>query len=172
MRQLSLMGREEKTFWDNVVSGKFANMVREESKGNELNSAQEVYNVMKPIFAKDDDIEKMYCIFMDGRNRVISIDEMTKGTINHAAVYPREIVKMALKKKASSIVLTHNHPSGYLEPSNEDKQLTMKVGLSISAIDIQLHDHIIVGNGYMSFSERGLMNPIKDRVNQFMAAIR
>lgn len=171
MRQMSFIEREEKHFWNDLRSGKFAMMVKEESRGNELNGPHEVYNIMKPIFAKEDDVERLYCIFLDTRNKIISIEKMSTGTLTCSSVYPREIIKMTLKLKAGAVVLTHNHPSNKTDPSNEDKAITLKVGLALAAIDVQLHDHIIVGDGYYSFSGGGIMNAIKDQMNGFLAAV-
>lgn len=88
-------------------------MVREQSRGNELNGAHEVYGIMKPIYAKEDDIERLYSLFLDTRNKIISIEEMFTGSLSSSVVYPREIVKMALRLKAGALVLVHNittHP--------------------------------------------------------------
>jgi DNA repair protein RadC len=103
-------------FWDDLKSGKFASMVRESSQGKYLYSSIDVFNVMKPIFAEKDDIECMYCIFMTSKNKVIAIEKMSEGTINHSVFYPREIIKRIIQLKAVLVVLLHNHPSGDPEP--------------------------------------------------------
>ena len=83
----------ENTFWRDLTSGKFAQMVRDEARGEQLNNSREVYNVMKSLFAENDDVETFFCLFLDGRNRIISIEKMFSGSISSAAIYPREIVK-------------------------------------------------------------------------------
>ena len=79
------------------------------------------------------------------------------GTINAASVYPREIVKSVLKKNASSVILAHNHPSGIAEPSQADKLITTKIQHALNHIDVQVLDHIIIGENIVSFAERGLI---------------
>ena len=102
---------ETTTFWEDLRSGLIASMIKESSKGNVLANGREVSNIMKPIFARHDDVEKMYCIFLDAKNKIIAIEKMFSGSIRSSAVYPREIVKKVLELKACAIILTHNHPS-------------------------------------------------------------
>jgi DNA repair protein RadC len=159
---------DKEQFWDDLKSGKFASMVTESSQGKYLFSSMDVFNVMKPIFADKDDVECMYCIFMNTKNKVIAIEKMTEGTINHSIFYPREIVKRVIQLKAASLILLHNHPSGDTEPSPQDEKITMKVGLSLSSIDVQLLDHIIIGDGYHSMADNGYIMTIGHRVKEFI----
>jgi DNA repair protein RadC len=156
---------EKSKFWTDLKSGRFASMVKESSKGKYLSSSDEVFNVMKPMFPDAQDIETMYCIFLDTKNRVIGIEKVSEGTINHAAVYPREIVKRLIANKATAAVLVHNHPSGDPAPSAEDKQLTVKVIIALFSIDAHLHDHVIVGDTYHSMTDAGFVKSIINRVN-------
>ncbi|MBW1781269.1 MAG: DNA repair protein RadC [Deltaproteobacteria bacterium] len=160
MRQTSFIEPTEKSFWQSLKSGRFARMLKEESKGQELGGPHEVYNIVKPIFAENSDVERMYGIFLDTRNRILAIEKLSTGSITSSAVYPREIVKKVLSIKAGAMVITHNHPSGHLQPSSEDRLITRKVAMALKTIDVNLHDHIIVGDGYYSFSEEGLMKDI------------
>jgi len=81
-----------------------------------------------------------------------------EGTINEAPVYPRLIVETALRHQANSIILTHNHPGGSMEPSSADIDTTKKIVAAIEAISIKVMDHIIVaGEKYYSFAEKGLI---------------
>ncbi len=83
---------------------------------------------------------------------------MFKGTIDSAAVYPREVVKKSLACNAAAIVLLHNHPSGVAEPSDTDVRLTRKLTDALNTIDVRVLDHLIVGQGVTtSLAERGLM---------------
>ena len=161
------MNKEQ--FWEDLKSGIFASMVKESSQGKHLCSAIEVYNVMKPIFAEKDDVECMYCIFMNTKNKVIAIEKMSEGTINHSVLYPREIVKRVLQLKASGIILMHNHPSGDTTPSVQDEKITMRIGVSLSSIDAQLLDHIIIGDTYYSMADAGFIRTISDRVKEFIS---
>ena len=169
MEQICFFEKTEKTFWKDLTSGKFAKMVFKESKGQYLKSSTEVFHVMKPIFAQVDDVERMYCIFMDNKNNIKSIDKVATGSLTSASVYPRELVKLALKYKAGSVVISHNHPSGDPQPSREDRSLTLKLVFAFKAIDVNLLDHIIVGESYYSFTDNGIMEEINQKFNQFLS---
>lgn len=158
----------KREFWGYLKSGKFASLVRESSQGKYLYSSTDVFNVMKPVFAEKDDVECMYCIFMNTKNKVIAIEKMSEGTIDRSVIYPREIVKRVIKLKAASIILLHNHPSGDPEPSQQDEKITMKLGMCLSSIDVQLVDHIIIGDGFYSMADAGFVRTIGDRVKEFI----
>ncbi|MEJ7139486.1 RadC family protein [Amphibiibacter pelophylacis] len=97
-------------------------------------------------------------IFVDSRHRLIDYKEMFSGTINAASVYPREVVKTALRLNASALIFTHNHPSGDASPSEADKRLTSQLQKALALIDINVLDHIIVaGTKTLSFAERGIL---------------
>ena len=157
------------TFWKDLKSGKFARMVREEARGRELDGPDDVFNIIKPVFAEKDDVERLYCIFLDIRNHIIAIEKVSTGTLTNSAVYPREIVKRVISLKAGAVVMAHNHNSGHTEPSSEDRQVTRKVAVALLSIDVPLHDHIIVGDSYYSFSERGIMKEIKNNISRFLS---
>lgn len=101
--------------------------------------------------------EVFACLFLDNRNRVISFDKMFYGTIDGASVYPREVVKLALKKNAAAVIFAHNHPSGVAEPSRSDEQITQRLKQALEIVDIRVLDHIVVGDDIISFAERGLL---------------
>ena len=95
---------------------------------------------------------------LDNQNRVIDSVELFTGTINAASVYPREVVKLVLDNNAAAVIFSHNHPSGIVEPSQADKQITRKLTDALSLIDVRVLDHIIVGSeGAYSFAEHGLI---------------
>lgn len=150
------------TFWSDLTSGKFAQMVREEARGEQLNNSREVYNVMKPLFAQNDDVETLYCLFLDGRNRIISIEKMFSGSISSAVIYPREIVKRVIALKTSAVIMAHNHPSGCSNPSNDDRLITRKTLMALASIDVQLLDHIVVGYSYFSMADSGWIKSIQE----------
>jgi DNA repair protein RadC len=135
-------------FWNDLKSGKFASMVKETARGKTLSNPEDVYNILKPLFAKEDDIEQLYCIFLNTKNEILKIEKLFQGSINSSMIHCREIIKKVLDYKAFSIILGHNHPSGDTEPSNEDKIVTEKIRTAMMAIDGNLLDHIVVGNGY------------------------
>jgi DNA repair protein RadC len=91
--------------------------------------------------------ESFVVVFLDARQRLIACDEMFKGTLSRASVYPREVVMRALQHSAHSVVLAHNHPSGDVQPSQADKALTHSLRAALALIDISVLDHVIVGAG-------------------------
>ena len=102
--------------------------------------------------------EVFVVIFLDNRHRIISKEEMFRGTIDGASVYPREVVKAALRYNAAAVIVSHNHPSGICEPSHCDEALTKRLKEALSLVDVRLLDHFICAGGEcMSFAERGLL---------------
>ncbi len=98
-------------------------------------------------------------ILLDNRHAVLDFQLLFQGTIDGAAVYPREVVKIALKLNAAAVILTHNHPSGVAEPSEADKLITRRLITALDTVDIRVLDHLIVGgNQITSFAERGLLS--------------
>lgn len=102
--------------------------------------------------------EVFACLFLDNRHRLICFEELFHGTIDGAAVYPREVVKRALGHNAAAMVLAHNHPSGVAEPSPADQHITRALKEALAMVDIRVLDHIIVGdNQAISLAERGMV---------------
>jgi len=102
--------------------------------------------------------EFFYVISLDTHNRVNHASVINKGTIDQAVVYPRLVVETALRHKAYSVILAHNHPGGKLFPSSADIESTQKLLAALASISIRVYDHIIVaGNKYLSFAEEGLI---------------
>jgi DNA repair protein RadC len=102
--------------------------------------------------------ECFYCVFLDAQNRVIQAEELFRGTLTQTSVYPREVVKHALKHNAAAVILAHNHPSGVAEPSVQDQALTRTLAEALGLVDIKVLDHFIVAPGAcLSFAERGLL---------------
>ena len=102
--------------------------------------------------------ESFLVIFVDSKNSIIAADELASGTVDKVAVYPREIVRNALKYHATAIILVHNHPSGSTEPSQQDIAMTKHIHQAIKAIDARLHDHLIISSeGHFSFKNAGLI---------------
>jgi len=154
--------------WNDILSGKVASQIKEAARNEKLSSSDSVYNVMKPIFAKEDDVEQMYGIFLTRKNQIISIDLLARGSISGAAVYPREIIKMVLEKKAAGLVLSHNHPSGDPSPSPEDFSLTKQVMAALTCVGAQLLDHVVVGNQGASYSlgDSGILVQFRTQINE------
>ena len=97
-------------------------------------------------------------LFLDTQHRLIEYVEMFRGTIDSASVYPREVVKQALRLNAAAVIVSHNHPSGNPEPSAADRALTQRLKESLALVDVRTLDHIVVtGSSTTSFAERGLI---------------
>ncbi len=102
--------------------------------------------------------EIFVALFLDAQNRLLVAEELFRGTLTQTSVYPREVVKHALKHNAAALILAHNHPSGVAEPSRADELLTASLKQALSLVDVRVLDHLIVaGNATVSFAERGLL---------------
>ena len=102
--------------------------------------------------------EVFVVLFLDAQNRVLETEDLFRGTLTQTSVYPREVVKRALKHNAAAVILAHNHPSGVAEPSRSDEALTSALKQALALVDVKVLDHFVVGNGAaMSFAERGLL---------------
>ena len=104
---------------------------------------------------RDRDHETFAALFLDNQHRVIAFDELSQGTIDGASVYPREVIKAALKHGAAAVIFAHNHPSGVAEPSAADRALTERLKSALAQVDIRVLDHFVVGEQVVSFAERG-----------------
>ena len=97
-------------------------------------------------------------LFLDSQNRMLGMEELFRGTLSQTSVYPREVVMRALHHQAAAVVLSHNHPSGSVQPSRADEHLTQTLKASLALVDVRVLDHIIVGQGQaLSMAEQGLM---------------
>ncbi|MGC8201207.1 RadC family protein [Aliiroseovarius sp. PTFE2010] len=104
------------------------------------------------------DTEQFRVLFLDRKNVLIADEAQARGTVDHVPVYPREVVKRALELNASAIILVHNHPSGDPTPSQADITVTGQIRDAADALDIQLHDHLIVGKeAEISFRSEGYL---------------
>lgn len=102
--------------------------------------------------------EVFTCLFLDSQHRLLRCEDLFFGTLDGAAVYPREVAVRALQYRAAAVILAHNHPSGVAEPSAADRRITERLREALGLLDIRVLDHIIVGRGEScSFAERGLL---------------
>lgn len=102
--------------------------------------------------------EVLFAIFLNAKNEVLATRELGEGTVSQAAAFPRKIVEEALKQKATSVILAHNHPGGVAEPSEHDEHITIDIQKALALVDISLQDHIILaGAEYYSFNRNGLL---------------
>jgi DNA repair protein RadC len=104
------------------------------------------------------DREVFSCIFLDSQHRVLCCEDLFLGTLDGAAVYPREVAVRALQYGSAAVIFAHNHPSGVAEPSTADRRITERLCSALGLLDIRVLDHIIVGRGTeFSFAEQGLL---------------
>jgi DNA repair protein RadC len=115
--------------------------------------------------------EVLTVIYLDSSHAILNTETVAEGTINVNTVYPRELVKKALQENASALIIAHNHPSGSLDPSPQDLQLTRTLSLLGRLMQIQLLDHIIIGDGSFSFADNGLMNEISQQCRETMEGL-
>jgi DNA repair protein RadC len=107
---------------------------------------------------RDRPYEMFCCLFLDNRHRLMSFEELFRGTIDGASVHPREVVRQALYRNAAAVILAHNHPSGVAEPSQADELITLRLRDALALVDIRVLDHLIVGdNRCVSLAERGIL---------------
>ena len=124
---------------------------------NVISSPKAVYNYLQAsLRGSKDEIFKV--IFLNTANRPVKAETIHVGTVNKAVVYPRKVVEHALKNKATSVILAHNHPGGSLTPSEDDKNITQALIKALGTVDVNVLDHIIIGlEGYFSFKEHKLI---------------
>jgi DNA repair protein RadC len=102
--------------------------------------------------------ESFVVLFLDAQNRLISAQELFRGTLTQTSVYPREIVKAALSQNAACVMFSHNHPSGVPQPSRADEALTQTLKAALALVDVRVLDHLVIaGNRSLSFAETGLL---------------
>jgi DNA repair protein RadC len=99
--------------------------------------------------------ERFCALMLDNQHRVISFETLSEGTIDGASVYPREVIRAALRVGAAAVIFAHNHPSGVAEPSAADRTLTERLKAALAQVDIRVLDHFVVGEQVVSFAERG-----------------
>ena len=120
-----------------------------------LNSPEKVYDFSKLKIGSNKN-ESLLAIFLDTKNKVLSCEIVSEGSIDSVAVYPRKIIELALNYNASGLIIVHNHPSGDTSPSTSDHELTNELKSISESMDIRLLDHIIVSkSSYYSFRKEG-----------------
>jgi DNA repair protein RadC len=103
-------------------------------------------------------VERVRILYLDARNRLINDHHLGDGSIDEAAIYPREVIRRAMDLGASALILVHNHPSGSPEPSRADIQITQRIAEAGRLLGITVHDHVIIGReGHVSLRAKGLI---------------
>lgn len=122
-----------------------------------ISNTDDVYKYYKNKLANKKQ-EHFYCIYLDNQNNIIKDKLLFIGTLNYSPVHPREVFKESYISSANAIICIHNHPSGNIEPSKEDKMLTKRLQEIGMLLGIKIIDHVIIGiNSYYSFLENGLI---------------
>ena len=138
---------------------------RKTALGNSRQLFEYLYHTMR-----DKPREHFQVIFLDAKNKVIAAETLFKGTLTASSVYPREVVRAALKHRAAAVIFAHNHPSGDPAPSREDMEVTRQLLFACRTVGITVHEHLVVGNNrYFSFADNGHMahmNREFDRLSQ------
>lgn len=140
---------------DSIISAARVVVEKKMLRGKTFNHPNLVKDFLKDKLGALDH-EVFAVIYTDSQHRLIDYQELFRGTISQAAVYPRELVKEALKRNASAVIIAHNHPSGSCEPSRQDLELTKILKEALNLIDVRMLDHVIVGgNRTLSLAETG-----------------
>lgn len=103
------------------------------------------------------DRENFVVLLLNSKNEVIDLPTISVGTLSASLVHPREVFKPAIRASAASVILAHNHPSGKVEPSREDREVTRRLVRAAEIIGIEVLDHVIVGDGYFSMKEHEMV---------------
>ncbi len=127
------------------------------ARGDALTSPDAVRDYLRLALVPET-VEVFVGLFLDSQHRLISAEELARGTLAQTSVYPREVVKTALARNAAAVIFAHNHPSGVAEPSRADELLTQSLKSALSLVDVRTLDHLVVaGPRVTSFAERGLL---------------
>lgn len=116
-------------------------------------------------------IEVLTVLFLDSSHAIIDTEIVAEGTLNVNTIYPREIIKRAMDYHAAALILAHNHPSGSLIPSPQDIKLTKTLFLLCTCMQVQLLDHLIIGDGTYSFADEGLMGAIREKCQKTLSLL-
>jgi DNA repair protein RadC len=130
----------------------------------------QVRNPGRPVISSPADVERLVrgrianldrenfvVVLLNTKNEVIETLTVSIGTLGASLVHPREVFKPAIRASAASVILAHNHPSGKVEPSREDHEVTRRLGEAAGILGIEMLDHVIVGDGYFSMKEHGML---------------
>jgi DNA repair protein RadC len=130
----------------------------------------QVRNPGRPVISSPADVERLVrgrianldrenfvVVLLNTKNEVIETPTVSIGTLGASLVHPREVFKPAIRASAASVILAHNHPSGKVEPSREDREVTRRLGQAAGVLGIEMLDHVIVGDGYYSMKEHGML---------------
>ena len=143
---------------DSIIARALAILTARIKAGPLMDSPRAVREYLTVQAAKHDAREVFGVMFLDAQNRVIEFKELFTGTLTQTSVYPREVVREALRLNAAAVILSHNHPSGETRPSRADEVLTSTLKTALALVDVRVLDHIITAGGdSLSMAEKGLI---------------
>ncbi len=149
---------EPQTDDDSIIARALAILAARIKAGPLMDSPRAVREYLTVQAARHEAREVFGVLFLDAQNRVIEYKELFTGTLTQTSVYPREVVREALRLNAAAVILTHNHPSGSTQPSRADEQLTSTLKSALALVDVRVLDHIITAGGEsLSMAEKGLI---------------
>jgi len=126
--------------------------------GESIKTSKEAAFHLRGHFADAAKREQFVVCFLNGQNCILSTETLFVGSLTTSAVYPREVVQRIIDLGAAAVMLAHNHPSGELTPSNSDRAVTKKLQTALSAIDVEVLDHLIIGGAaFFSFADHRLL---------------
>jgi len=171
------LGRIEGLGQKNIIALKFIHAVARRflaeriKQKNYLRSSRDVISYLRHFMA-DMKREVFLAIYLDAEHGILDTQILSEGSLTTNTVYPRELIKAALDRYAAAIVVAHNHPSGNLTPSPEDRRLTRHLFIACAMMDIRLLDHLIVGAGPdpFSFADQGIMTEIRAECEKIIMA--
>lgn len=142
---------------DEVIERALAILASRLKSGAALTSPSAVREYLRLALGRREH-EVFACIWLDAQHRVLALEEPFRGTLTQTSVYPREIVKAALRHNAAAVIFAHNHPSGVAQPSQADELLTRNLKEALALVEVRVLDHFVVaGTHAISFAERGLI---------------
>lgn len=142
----------------NIVAALELSKRRKTEERTVISSSELAFNCLKP-YLYDKDVEEFWVILLNRANKVLKLERISLGGVSGTVVDPKVLFRTALQNYASGIILAHNHPSGNLSPSAEDRNITQKIKNGAKLLDINLLDHLIVCNEkYFSFADEGIIN--------------
>ena len=135
------------------------NLIHERATNEDeyITSPSHTFDYFQLFYAGKQEREHFALMLLDSQHKVMDCSVLFSGTIDGAAIYPREVARVALHANAAAVILAHNHPSGQPVPSAADKRITARIKDALALLDIRVLDHIIVGDSCYSFAQEGLL---------------
>ncbi len=165
LKKVEGMGENAATFLSLVLEAGRYYRTNPSNKTRFINSVED-YGVLLADCLQGRRNETVYLLCMDAKCKLLSCEEVGEGSVNSASVPIRRVVEMALAKNATSVVIAHNHPSGFAVPSDEDIRTTYRLAMALQAVEIQLADHVVVADrDFVSMAQSRCYDPREVRLS-------